>query len=95
MTIGDYLGRRALYSPEKMAIVDAGKDPAWRLTYAAMNERANRPANRLRDEAAVGYGGRLAPYKVPERVDFREDLPISGADKILKRELRAEYVPEQ
>jgi len=60
MYIGDYLGRRALYSPQKVAIVDAGKDPAWRLTYAAMNERANRLANWLRDEAGVGHGDRVA-----------------------------------
>ena len=60
MYIGDYLGRRALYSPEKVAIVDAGKDPAWRLTYAEMNERADRLANWLRNEAGVGDGDRVA-----------------------------------
>ena len=60
MYIGDYLGRRDLYSPQKVAIVDAGKDPAWRLTYAALNERANRLANWLREEAGVGYGDRVA-----------------------------------
>ncbi|MDX1687063.1 MAG: long-chain fatty acid--CoA ligase [Candidatus Promineifilaceae bacterium] len=60
MYIGDYLGRRALYSPEKAAVVDAGKDPAWRLTYAEMNERADRLANWLRNEAGVGHGDRVA-----------------------------------
>lgn len=60
MYIGDYLGRRAIYSPEKLAIVDAGKEPALRLTYAALNERANRLANWLRDAAGVGYGDRVA-----------------------------------
>jgi fatty-acyl-CoA synthase len=60
MYIGDYLGRRAIYSPEKVAIVDYGKTPELRLTYAAMNARANRLANWLRDVAGIGYGDRVA-----------------------------------
>ena len=28
MYIGDYLGRRQIYSPDKLAIIDAGKQPA-------------------------------------------------------------------
>ena len=60
MVIGDYLGRRTVYTPESLAIVDAGKTPAWRLTYAALNERANRLANWLRDAAGIGYGDRVA-----------------------------------
>src|SRR5512143_4043248 len=53
MYIGDYLGRRAIYSPDKLAIVDTGKDPEWRLTFRQLNERANRFANWL---ASVGVG---------------------------------------
>ncbi|HEX6394904.1 MAG TPA: long-chain-fatty-acid--CoA ligase [Acidimicrobiales bacterium] len=35
---------------------------------------------------------RIAGYKVPKRVEFRaEPLPLSGAMKVLKRELRAPY----
>ncbi len=60
MYIGDYLGRRAIYSPDKMAIVDAGKSPAWRLTYAQLNERANKLANWLRDAAAIQPQDRVA-----------------------------------
>lgn len=60
MYIGDYLGRRAIYSPQKVAIIDAGKEPAWRLTYAELNERANRLANWLQTEASVGAGDRVA-----------------------------------
>jgi fatty-acyl-CoA synthase len=45
MYIGDYLGRRAIYSPDKLAIIDYGKNPEWRLTYRQMNERANKLAN--------------------------------------------------
>jgi acyl-CoA synthetase (AMP-forming)/AMP-acid ligase II len=29
----------------------------------------------------------LAGYKVPKTIEFRDSLPISGAGKILKREL--------
>lgn len=60
MHIGDYLGRRALYTPDRIGIVDAGKSPAWRLTFAAVNERANRFANWLRDAAGIGHGDRVA-----------------------------------
>jgi fatty-acyl-CoA synthase len=60
MYIGDYLARREVYSPDRLAIVDAGKDPAWRLTYRQMNERANRFANWLREEAGIERGDRVA-----------------------------------
>ena len=61
MYIGDYLGRRAIYSPDKLAIVDAGKNPEWRLTYRQMNERANKFANYLRG-IGIGKGDRVAIF---------------------------------
>ena len=60
MYIGDYLGRREIYSPDKLAIVDTGKDPEWRLTYRQMNARARRFANWLGDAAGVKQGDRVA-----------------------------------
>jgi fatty-acyl-CoA synthase len=60
MYIGDYLGRREIYSPEKLAIIDAGKTPELRLTFRAWNRRVNRLANWLRSEAGVGYRDRVA-----------------------------------
>jgi len=33
----------------------------------------------------------IAGYKCPKSVEFREALPLSGAGKILKRDLRAPY----
>jgi fatty-acyl-CoA synthase len=60
MYIGDYLGRREIYSSEKLAIIDAGKDPQLRLTYREWNARVNRLANWLKDEAGVGKGDRVA-----------------------------------
>lgn len=59
MYIGDYLGRRAIYSPDALAVVDAGKAPHWRFTYAELNARANRLANWLRSAAGVGKGDRV------------------------------------
>ena len=60
MYIGDYLGRREIYSPEKLAIIDAGKDPELRLTYREWNHRVNRLANWLKDVAGIGYRDRVA-----------------------------------
>ncbi|MNO98346.1 Long-chain-fatty-acid--CoA ligase [compost metagenome] len=33
----------------------------------------------------------IAGYKCPKTVEFRDSLPLSGAGKILKRELREPY----
>ncbi|MGC1953513.1 MAG: long-chain fatty acid--CoA ligase [Gammaproteobacteria bacterium] len=60
MYIGDYLARRALYSPEKLALIDAGKQPALRLTFRQMNDRANRFANWLERVAHIRKGDRVA-----------------------------------
>ncbi len=60
MYIGDYLGRREIYSPDKLAIIDAGKDPELRLTYKEWNRRVNRLANWLRDSAGIGFQDRVA-----------------------------------
>lgn len=59
MYIGDTLGRRAVYSPDRLAVVDAGKADRPHYTYRQMNERANRFANWLRDEVGVGQGDRI------------------------------------
>jgi len=60
VVIGDYLGRRELYSPDKVGIVDHGKSPPLRLTFRDMNRRANRLAHWLRDIAGVGRGDRVS-----------------------------------
>ncbi len=59
MYIGDYLARRALYSPHALALVDAGRTPEVRLTYAEFNARANQTAHCLR-QAGVQPGDRVA-----------------------------------
>jgi fatty-acyl-CoA synthase len=59
MYIGDYLARRALYSPNKLAFVDYGKEPVLRLTYAMANERANCLANFF-SKRGIGFQDRVA-----------------------------------
>ncbi len=59
MYIGDYLARRELYSPDKLAFIDAGKAPEWRLTYRDANQRANKLANWLKIQG-IGKGDRVA-----------------------------------
>jgi fatty-acyl-CoA synthase len=60
MYIGDYLGRREIYSPDRLAIIDAGKVPELRLSFREWNRRVNRLANWLRASAGVGYRDRVA-----------------------------------
>src|SRR6266498_1130734 len=60
MYIGDYLGRREIYSPNTLAIIDAGKSAELRLTYKEWNRRVNRLANWLKDTVGVGYRDRVA-----------------------------------
>lgn len=59
MYIGDYLARRETYSPDRLAVLDAGKSPELRLTYRELNQRANRLANWLL-QAGVVKGDRVA-----------------------------------
>lgn len=48
-----------------------------------------KPDVRVTGEELIGFiGDNLASYKVPKKVIFMEELPISGAGKILKRELK-------
>lgn len=59
MFIGDWMERGERYFPEALAVVDVAKGDAGRLTYRAMNARANRLAAHLR-ERGVGRGDRVA-----------------------------------
>jgi long-chain acyl-CoA synthetase len=52
----------------------------------------NPGASVTEDELKAWCRERIAGYKVPKSVEFREEpLPMSGAMKVLKRELRAPY----
>lgn len=44
------------------------------------------------EELIAHARGHIAGYKVPKSIDFRDEpLPLSGAMKVLKRELRAPF----
>jgi len=60
MYIGDYSGRRALYTPDELAVVDAGKSPHRNFTYSDLDNRANRLANWLYNGAGIRKGDRVA-----------------------------------
>ncbi|MDX1414853.1 MAG: AMP-binding protein, partial [Candidatus Promineifilaceae bacterium] len=62
MYIGDSLGRRTIYSPEKLAIVDVGREPELRLTFRDWNQRVTRFANWLKDKVGIVKGDRVAIF---------------------------------
>ncbi|MCY1454193.1 3-[(3aS,4S,7aS)-7a-methyl-1,5-dioxo-octahydro-1H-inden-4-yl]propanoyl:CoA ligase [compost metagenome] len=43
------------------------------------------------DELRATCREHIAGYKCPKSVEFREAMPLSGAGKILKRDLREPY----
>jgi len=51
-----------------------------------------KPGAEVSEEELLAFmKNRLAKYKVPKRVEFLDELPISAAGKILKRELRERF----
>lgn len=59
MYIGDYLGRRELYSPDQAAFIDYGQDPILKLTFREANTRANQLANYYLSQG-IGFQDRVA-----------------------------------
>jgi fatty-acyl-CoA synthase len=59
MYLGDYLARRCVYTPDKIALIDVTVAPAQRFNYADLNQRANRLAHWLREQG-VSKGERVA-----------------------------------
>ena len=60
MLIGDYLGRRAVYSPDAIAFIDEGKpDGTLQLSFAQANQRADSLACHFQD-MGVQVGDRVA-----------------------------------
>ncbi|OGO40128.1 MAG: long-chain fatty acid--CoA ligase [Chloroflexi bacterium RBG_16_56_8] len=59
MFIGDWLARREMLTPNKIALVDTLRDHR-KITYREWNRAANRTANFLRDGLGVNQGDRVA-----------------------------------
>lgn len=75
MYIGDWLGKRDLLTPERLALVD--DTTGLRYTYRQLNERANRLASVLRDQMQIGKGDRVA-ILTKNRVEFLDALFATG-----------------
>ena len=46
------------------------------------------PGMETREKITQYMREKVAPYKVPKRIEFMDELPLSAVGKILKRELR-------
>lgn len=58
MYIGDTLARRAIYTPDTLAVIDSSKATDTKYTYAQLNDRANRFANWLK-QAGIKRGDKV------------------------------------
>ena len=53
--------------------------------------RTAQPGETLTEEEVIAFcKDRLAPYKVPRMIEFRDELPKSTVGKVLRRVLRDE-----
>ena len=59
MFIGDWMGRGARYWPDRLAVVDAGREHTGRFTYRQLNDRASALASWLQQDAGVERGDRV------------------------------------
>lgn len=75
MYIGDWLGKRELLTPERVALVDDAT--GLRYTYRQLNERANRLAHSLRNQFGVAQGDRVA-ILAKNRVEYLDALFATG-----------------
>jgi long-chain acyl-CoA synthetase len=68
-------------------------DDEWGESVKAVVELADgyQPSGPLADELIAFCRGRIAHYKCPRSVDFRDALPRNEAGKLFKRRLREEY----
>jgi fatty-acyl-CoA synthase len=75
MYIGDWLGKRELLTPDRLALVDDGT--GRRYTYRQLNERANRLAHALRHRLGVHKGDRVAVL-AKNRIEYLDALFATG-----------------
>ena len=75
MYVGDWLGRRALLTPLKTALVDA--TTGMRYSYRELNARANRVAHLLRSQLGIAKGDRVA-ILATNRVEYLDLLFACG-----------------
>jgi fatty-acyl-CoA synthase len=75
MYIGDWLGKRELLTPDRLALVDDAT--GLRYSYRQLNRRANRCAAALRHNCGVGKGDRVA-ILARNRIEYLDALFATG-----------------
>ncbi|GAC1534454.1 MAG: long-chain fatty acid--CoA ligase [Herpetosiphon sp.] len=75
MYIGDWLGKRAVLTPQRLALVD--DTTGFRYTYQQLNERANRLGWALRHRLGIVKGDRVA-ILARNRVEYLDALFATG-----------------
>ena len=92
MFFGDWLQRREMLSPNKVALIDAiNSDQA--LTYRQWNQSTNHLAHYLRKGLGVTKGDRVSIFSI-NRVDYLDALPRTAANKVDKQLLISQYGAE-
>ena len=88
--IGDEGEQFGIKPTDQVAVIGIPHETWGEQVHAIVVLRAD--ASATADELQELCRGDIAGYKVPKSIEFRtEPLPLSGALKILKRELRAPY----
>jgi len=78
----------------EMAAVVGAPDPKWgEIVVAAVTLKSGSAV----DEAELIAHCRkyLSSFKVPKRIDFRDQMPLSSFGKILRRDVRKSYWQQQ
>jgi long-chain acyl-CoA synthetase len=70
------------------AVVGVADDYRGEIVKAFVVPRESADDQLTQEEIIAFCRSRLAAYKVPRAIEFRSDLPVSGAGKVLRRVLR-------
>ena len=78
----------------EMAAVVGAPDPKWgEIVVAAVKLKPGSSVDQA--ELIVHCKAYLSSFKVPKRIDFREQMPMSSFGKILRRDVRKSYWEHQ
>ena len=77
-----------------MAAVVVAPDPKWgEIVVAAVKLKCGSSVDQAK--LIAHCKAHLSSFKVPKRVDFREQMPMSSFGKILRRDVRKSYWEHQ
>lgn len=92
MYVGDWLGKRDVLTPERLALVDDAS--GQRYTYHQLNERANRLANALAGRHGIAKGDRIAVL-ARNRIELLDLLFATGKLGAIMVPLNWRLVPRE